>query len=215
VQNLTTLILNRKDHMLKKGPAYHLDLLVCGVFIYPICSFLGLPFTHASTVPCLVHLISLSTREVVPLEGGGSTTRVVKVIEAGRTTNAGIHGLLLLSLLFTPVMRLIPRSVLFGVFLFMGIGSMAGNQLFDRLHLFSIWVAKDYPKYEYTKHVGFWALHRFTILQVSLLIILFVLTRVRALAVVFPFFIGLFVPIRWAMGRYEVWSKEDLKWLDP
>jgi len=35
------------------------------------------------------------------------------------------------------------------------------------------------------------------------------------LAVVFPFFIGLFVPIRWAMGRYEVWSKEDLKWLDP
>jgi len=29
---------------------------------------------------------------------------------------------------------------------------------------------------------------------------------------VFPFFIGLLVPIRWGMNRF--WQKEDLKWLD-
>jgi len=75
-QNVSILIVNRKDHKLRKGSVYHLDLFICGAFIYPICCFLGLPFMHASTVPCLIHLISLSTRETVHLEGGGTTTKV-------------------------------------------------------------------------------------------------------------------------------------------
>lgn len=210
-QNLTSLLINRKDHMLRKPPAYHLDLMVCGVMVYPICAFLGLPFTHAATVRSMTHLISLSTRETVSLEGGGTTTRVTKVIES-RTTHMGIHVLLLLSLLFTPLLRMIPRTVLYGVFLFMGVGSMQGNELFDRLHLLSIWVPKSYPKYEYTKHVSFWSLHSFTVFQFSMLAILFVLTRVQSVSVAFPFFIGLLVPIRWGMVRF--WSNEDLKWLD-
>ena len=49
-QNLTSLLINRKDHNLRKPPAYHLDLLVCGVLVYPVCSIFGLPFTHAATV---------------------------------------------------------------------------------------------------------------------------------------------------------------------
>jgi hypothetical protein len=40
-QNLTSILINRRDHRLKKSPAYHLDLFVCGIFVYPICSFLG------------------------------------------------------------------------------------------------------------------------------------------------------------------------------
>ena len=36
---------------------YHLVLFVCGVFVYPICSFLGLPFTHAATVRSITHLV--------------------------------------------------------------------------------------------------------------------------------------------------------------
>ena len=33
-QNLTSMLINRKDHNLKKPPAYHLDLLVCGLVVY-------------------------------------------------------------------------------------------------------------------------------------------------------------------------------------
>ena len=33
-QNLTSMLINRKDHNLKKPPAYHLDLLVCGLIVY-------------------------------------------------------------------------------------------------------------------------------------------------------------------------------------
>ena len=64
-QNLTSLLINRRDHRLKKPPAYHLDLFYCGIFIYPVCGFLGLPFTHAATVRSMTHLISLTTRETV------------------------------------------------------------------------------------------------------------------------------------------------------
>jgi len=210
-QNLTSLLVNRKDHNLKKPPGYHLDLFVCGALIYPILAFLGLPFTHAATVRSMTHLISLSTREIVPLEGGGTTTKVINVIE-GRTTHMAIHVLLLLSLSFTSLLRLIPKTVLYGVFLFMGVGSMAGNQLFDRLFLWANWVPSTYPKYEYIKHVSVRSLHSFTAFQFAMLVILFTLTRVDSVAVAFPFFIGLLVPIRWGMARY--WTAEDLKWLD-
>ena len=127
-QNLTSLLINRKAHNLRKPPGYHLDLFVCGAIVYPICSFLGLPFTHAATVRSMTHLISLSTREVVKLEGGGSTSKISRVIES-RTTGLVIHVLLLLSLWLAGALVYVPRACLFGVFLFMGVGSMADNQV--------------------------------------------------------------------------------------
>ena len=41
-----------------------------------------------------------------------------------------------LSLLLGPVLRQVPLAVLFGVFLYMGISSLAGLQLFDRFCIF-------------------------------------------------------------------------------
>ena len=49
-QNLTSLLINRSANKLKKPPAYHLDLLVYALCVYPLCGFLGLPFTHLATV---------------------------------------------------------------------------------------------------------------------------------------------------------------------
>merc|ERR1740138_1297988 len=210
-QNLTSLLINRKDHNLRKPPGYHLDLFVCGLVVYPVCAFLGLPFTHAATVRSMTHLISLSTRETIPLEGGGTTSKVARVIES-RTTHLAIHLLLLASLGLASLLALIPRAVLYGVFLFMGVGSMAGNQLFDRLFLFAIWVPSAYPKYEYTKHVSVWSMHSFTAFQFAMLVILFVMTRIDEVSVAFPFFIGLLVPIRWSMAK--CWPQDVLKWLD-
>ena len=37
-----------------------------------------------------------------------------------------------LSVVMAPILRLIPMSVLFGVFLYLGIASMSGVQLFER-----------------------------------------------------------------------------------
>merc|ERR1711879_1046562 len=40
-QNLRTLLVNRAANNLKKPPAYHLDMLMCGAIIYPICTILS------------------------------------------------------------------------------------------------------------------------------------------------------------------------------
>ena len=51
-------------------------------------------------VTCCI-FIALSTRETVKLEGGGTITKVAKVIE-GRTTHFIIHALLLLAVALAP-----------------------------------------------------------------------------------------------------------------
>merc|ERR1719431_1988508 len=57
-QQITSVIVNRKEHKLKKGAGYHLDMLVVGVMM-GVCSLLGLPWCVAATVLCLGHVDSL------------------------------------------------------------------------------------------------------------------------------------------------------------
>jgi hypothetical protein len=211
-QNLTSLLINRKDHNLRKPPGYHLDLFVCGVFIYPVCSFFGLPFTHAATVRSMTHLISLSTREQVKLaDGNGMQTRVKNVIE-GRTTHFIIHVLLLLSVALAPLLQMVPKAVLYGVFLFMGVGSMAGNQLFDRVELLFIWNRKQHPSYNYVKNVSLKGIHTFTLFQLFCFGLVYGMVKIDAISVAFPFMIGALIFVRMAMKK--CWTKEQLHHLD-
>jgi hypothetical protein len=211
-QNLTSLLINRKDHKLKKPPGYHLDLLVCSLGVYPICAFLGLPFTHAATVRSMTHLISLTNYEQVELEGGGFVTRVHSVHEQ-RFTMLAMHVLLALSLVMAPALILIPKSALFGVFLYMGVTSMVGNELFDRIFLWSIWKEEKYPRYDYVKSVQYLRMHKYTIFQVICMAVLFAMTRIEAVAVAFPFFIGLLVPLRTHIVP-KMFTPEELAALD-
>ncbi|CAB1319174.1 unnamed protein product, partial [Coregonus sp. 'balchen'] len=47
-QQITAVIVNRKEHMLKKGAGYHLDLFWVAVLMI-VCSFMGLPWYVAAT----------------------------------------------------------------------------------------------------------------------------------------------------------------------
>merc|ERR1719207_158533 len=155
-QNLTSMLINRKDHNLKKPPAYHLDLLVCGLIVYPVCGFLGLPFTHAATVRSITHLKSLTDYETQHLGDGQVKQKPARVAEQ-RMSNFGIHLLIGLSLVLTKVLQLLPMAVLYGVFLFMGVGSMAGNELFERLELLLVWDSSKFPKHgTYTQTDKVW-----------------------------------------------------------
>jgi len=216
-QNLTTLLINRKDHNLKKGGAYHLDLLVCGIFIYPICGFFGLPFTHAATVRSMSHLMSLMTREDSKNEHGQTVSKVTNVVEQ-RVTHLGIHCLLLAALGLSAVLTKIPKVVLAGVFLYMGVTALPGVQLYERLWLWLIWDPKKYPQYDYVTQVARKPLHLFTLFQFSCLAVLYALTKVPNpyISVIFPFFIAFLPLIRKLVPKCfpSVWSKEDLKALD-
>jgi hypothetical protein len=210
-QNLTTLLVNRRTNGLQKPPAYHLDLLVCGVLIYPVCSILGLPFPVAATVRSLTHLISLTNYDIQEIKGGGQRKVPTGVAEQ-RFTNLGIHTLILLSLALAPMLKYLPQAVLLGVFLFMGVSSLNGNELYERLTLWSIWDTAKYPQYPYLQKVAFKRVHMFTFIQALGLGVLYALKSIKEVAVVFPFFIAFLAIIRPFFGKY--FTEDELKSLD-
>jgi len=156
-------------------------------------------------------LISLSTRETVALPGGGTTTKVTKVVEQ-RMTNFGIHLLIAICLLFAPALRIVPKPVLYGVFLYMGVTSIPGNEIFDRIYLLAIWDPKKYPGYRFVGEVTNKSMHLYTLFQVACIAGLFAMTKIDAISVIFPFMIGVLVFVR--KGLKWLWSQADLSILD-
>lgn len=57
-QQITTVIVNRKENKLKKGCGYHLDLMVLSCLIV-LNGIMGLPVFVAATVLALNHINSL------------------------------------------------------------------------------------------------------------------------------------------------------------
>jgi len=224
-QNLTSLLINRKQHKLKKGPAYHLDLLVTGVFIYPICSIFGLPFTHAATIRSLTHLISLTTYETKELPDGTKKLEPEKVNEQ-RVTQLGIHVLIALSSLASAVLKKLPVAVLYGVFLYMGVSTIAGNDLFDRMSLWLIWDVSKYPQFKSVQRIQkvrkpddpnynpLMVMHKYTFIQFILLVILYVLKEIKEIAVVFPFFLIVIAVVFKLLVPVGMFTQEEVDALD-
>ncbi len=94
-----------------------------------VCSLFGLPWLVAATVRSLNHLRSLATVEEVVAKNGDTHERIIHVRET-RVTGLAIHLLIGLSILLLPLLKMVPMAVLYGLFLFMGVVSMAGNQFF-------------------------------------------------------------------------------------
>ncbi len=207
-QNITARLVNSPDHKLHKGEAYHLDLMIVGGLI-GICSLFGLPWLVAATVRSLNHVRSLATVEEIVSPRGHARERIIHVRE-NRMTGFAIHVLIGLSLLLLSWLKVIPMAVLYGLFLFMGVVSMSGNQLFERL---SLWVKDSdlYPLTHYTRRVPHWITHKFTLLQVTCLVVLWIV-KSGSFGILFPLCIALLVPVRLLVGR--LFSPEHLAALD-
>lgn len=100
----------------------------------------------------------------------------------------------------SPILRQIPMSVLFGVFLYMGIASMSGVQLFERIRLLFMPV-KHHPSTIFVRRVPTWKMHIFTLVQVFCLAVLWAVKSSRY-SLAFPFFLILMVPLRIKLGKF-------------
>lgn len=58
-----------------------------------------------------------------------------------------------MSIVMTDLLRIIPLAVLFGIFLYMGITSLTGIQLYERITLM-VTPAKHHPDHIYVTKVG-------------------------------------------------------------
>ena len=207
-QNITVRLVNNAGNKLQKGPGYHLDLALVAVLV-AVCSVFGLPWMVAATVRSLNHVRSLATVESTTGAGGATEETIVGVVET-RVSSLGVHVAIGLSLLALPILKLVPMSVLFGLFLFMGVASMKGNQLFERLRLF-VMDPERYPTTSYLRAVPTGVVHRFTLIQSVALGVLWVV-KTSAVGILFPLFIGLLVPVR--MGLSRIFTAEHLALLD-
>jgi len=202
-QNITVRLVNDKQNKLQKGAGYHLDLSVVGVLV-GICSLFGLPWMVAATVRSLNHVRSLQSVE--SKEGKEVITGTIET----RMTGLLVHLAVGASLLFLGLLSQVPMSVLFGLFLFMGVASMRGNQLFERLRLW-IMDPASYPPTYYLRAVPVSKVHRYTAIQTACLVVLWVV-KTSIVGILFPLFIALLVPVRLLMGR--VFQPEHLALLD-
>nr|Q8BTY2.2 RecName: Full=Sodium bicarbonate cotransporter 3; AltName: Full=Solute carrier family 4 member 7 [Mus musculus] len=107
-------------------------------------------------------------------------------------------------------LKFIPMPVLYGVFLYMGVSSLKGIQFFDRIKLFGM-PAKHQPDLIYLRYVPLWKVHVFTVVQLTCLVLLWVI-KASAAAVVFPMMVLALVFVRKLMDL--CFTKRELSWLD-
>ncbi|XP_072880616.1 sodium bicarbonate cotransporter 3 isoform X8 [Hemitrygon akajei] len=205
-QQITAVIVNRKEHKLKKGCGYHLDLLMVAIML-GVCSIMGLPWFVAATVLSISHVNSLKVES--ECSAPGEQPKFLGIREQ-RVTGLLIFVLMGLSVFMTSVLKFIPMPVLYGVFLYMGASSLKGIQLFDRLKLFGM-PAKHQPDLIYLRYVPLWKVHIFTLIQLTCLVLLWII-KASAAAVVFPMMVLALVFIRKLLDF--CFTKRELSWLD-
>uniref|UniRef100_A0A671Q6X5 Anion exchange protein n=1 Tax=Sinocyclocheilus anshuiensis TaxID=1608454 RepID=A0A671Q6X5_9TELE len=200
-QQISAVIVNRKENKLKKGCGYHLDLLWVGVLMVA-CSFMGLPWYVAATVISIAHIDSLKMES--ESSAPGEQPQFLGVREQRLT------GILVFVLTGVSIFLFIPMPVLYGVFLYMGVASLGGIQFWDRIKLIMM-PAKHQPDFSYLRHVPLRRVHLFTLVQIVCLAVLWIL-KSTFLAIIFPVMIlGLMVKEKKKKEDEKKNTKKDKK----
>lgn len=239
-----SLIVSKKERMLVKGSGFHLDLLLI-VVLGGTSAVFGLPWMAAATVRSVTHVNALTvmSKAVAP----GDKPRIQEVKEQ-RVTGLLVSILVGecwmkwfpivwlwsklhfkpcslspgLSIVIGDLLRQIPLAVLFGIFLYMGVMSLNGIQLTERMMLL-LMPPKYHPDHTYVRKV--WELlkpeptnnnhfncvwltddtlffqvrtlrmHMFTCIQLVCLAVLWAVMSTQA-SLAFPFVLILTVPVK-------------------
>ncbi|KAG8133074.1 putative Anion exchange protein [Naja naja] len=205
-QQITAVILNRKEYKLQKGAGFHLDFL-CVSLLMIVTSFMGLPWYVSATVISLAHMDSLKKESTT--NAPGEQPKFLGIREQ-RVTGLMVFILTGLSVFLAPVLKFIPMPVLYGIFFYMGISALSSIQFMERLQLL-LMPAKHQPDFIYLRHVPLCQVHLYTFIQIFCLAVLW-LIKSTAAAIIFPLMLLALVGIRKAMEY--IFSLQHLSWLD-
>uniref|UniRef100_A0A669BZH1 Anion exchange protein n=1 Tax=Oreochromis niloticus TaxID=8128 RepID=A0A669BZH1_ORENI len=189
------------------GSGFHLDLLLI-VVLGGTSALFGLPWMAAATVRSVTHVNALTvmSKAVAP----GDKPRIQEVKEQ-RVTGLLVAILVGLSIVIGDLLRQIPLAVLFGIFLYMGVMSLNGIQLTERMMLL-LMPPKYHPDHTYVRKVRTLRMHLFTCIQLVCLAVLWsVMSTAASLA--FPFVLILTVPVKMFVLR-RVFTVREMACLD-
>lgn len=217
--NVSSLIAQGNEFPLRKPAGFHWDLFLLGITT-GVSGILGLPAPNGLIPQAPFHTASLCVTKVIGpdegQEGGddkGHGKVVVDHVVEQRVSNLA-QGLLTLATMTGPlliVIHLIPRGVLAGLFLVMGIQALEGNGI--TIKLFHIFRDRHLtPSSEPLRRLPKQKLWLFVAIQLIGFGATFAITQTIA-AVGFPVVIFLLVPLRtWLMPRW--FTNEELNILD-
>uniref|UniRef100_A0A3B4FVF3 Anion exchange protein n=1 Tax=Pundamilia nyererei TaxID=303518 RepID=A0A3B4FVF3_9CICH len=200
---ITTLIVSKPERKMVKGSGFHFDLLVL-VGMGGLSAIFGVPWLSAATVRSVTHANALTVMSK------GPKPVIEKVIEQ-RISGIVVALLVGLSVLMEPILKMIPMAALFGIFLYMGITSLNGIQLWDRVQLLLI-PKKYHPNEPYATRVSTGRMHLYTAIQVVCLGVLW-LVKSSQMSLALPFVLILTIPLRMLMTGH-LFTELEMKCLD-
>lgn len=124
--NISSILTQAPKYDLKKPSAYHWDFFCLGLTIIP-CGLIGLPPGSGLIPQAPLHTRALATRKIV--ERHGIKTEVTTHVEEQRWSALGQASLMFVALSLFVVISWIPKGCLFGVFLYLGVGALFGNEV--------------------------------------------------------------------------------------
>uniref|UniRef100_A0A7N8Y4A6 Solute carrier family 4 member 11 n=1 Tax=Mastacembelus armatus TaxID=205130 RepID=A0A7N8Y4A6_9TELE len=195
-QNIVVSLTNAPENRLLKGTAYHWDLMLSGL-INILMSVLGLPWMHAAFPHSTLHVRQLAFVEQ-RVERGHLYETIVQVKET-RLTSLAANIFIGVSVMLLPLpLQWIPKPVLYGLFLYIALTSIDGNQMCDRMALL-LKEQTSYPPTHYIRKVPQRKIHYFTFLQMMQLLVLcaFGMYPMPYMKMIFPLVMILLIPIRY------------------
>ena len=209
--NISSILTQSPKYNLTKPPAYHWDFFVLGLTIIP-CGILGLPPGSGVIPEAPLHTRALCTRKYEFLNG--QQHEVYFDCEEQRWSALFQAALMFVALACMRVISWIPTGCLFGIFLYLGVGTMHGNEIWERITLLVV-PSELRPRIPVVERVSKWStVVLYTSIQVFLAAVTFAIAQFVSWGYVFPAFIAGFVPFRSFIVN-RLFDENDLKYLDP
>ncbi|XP_056900290.1 solute carrier family 4 member 1b (Diego blood group) isoform X2 [Takifugu flavidus] len=200
---ITTLIVSKPERKMVKGSGFHFDLLIL-VCMGGLSAIFGVPWLSAATVRSVTHANALTVMSKGPKP-------VIEKVMEQRVSGVLVALLVGLSILMEPILKMIPISALFGIFLYMGVTSLNGIQLWDRILLLLI-PKKYHPDEPYVNRVSTGRMHVFTAIQIVCLAVLWIV-KSSPISLALPFVLILTIPLRMFMTGH-FFTEVEMKCLD-
>jgi hypothetical protein len=172
--NVSSILTQSPKFNLEKPPAYHWDFFVLGLTFIP-CALLGLPPGNGLIPQAPLHARALCTREMVT-DKYGVTREVVTHCEEQRWSALAQACLMFTALACFEVISWIPRGCLFGLFLYLGMGALNGNEIWERITI-SFMVTKSRPAIPVVREVPWRVAQLYTFIQAAFALTIFAIAQ--------------------------------------
>ena len=173
---------------------------------------MGIPPGNGLIPQAPLHVRALCKREHV-VDSHGVKHDIVTHVEEQRWSGLGQATLMFVALSLFRVLSWIPRRALYGLFFYLGVDSLYGNEVWQRFTL-CFMVAKTRPAIPVVREVRWRTVQYFTLIQALCAFVIFAISEFTSIGYIFPALLALLIPFR-SYVLVHVFDKQDFIHLDP